>query len=518
MLVEINLKSIYREGEVNLDGNMENIIDTQPAAAPVIHALRNIGYKAQTAIADIIDNSIDAKATSVDVHFEYGEGNGYILIVDNGIGMHDEELQRAMTLGSKDSRETRSEKELGRYGMGLKTASFSLGKRLSIISKQDNNYSERSWDLDIVSESDKWLLSKVIPTEIQKNIPNIEGSSGTIIYIDKLDRFSRYDEVQPLKKNSYFKKIERIKKHLELVYHLLLEEKVTIRINDNILTGWDPFLLNNSEAIRNKIIEGEKQVFRVNKKKIVVQPYVLPHPTNYNSTELALAGGIKGWREQQGFYIYREDRLVTYGDWLGLFKKDSLYDLVRIRVDFKNISDDDWKIDLKKTGISIPDEAKENLESIGKYYRKISQDIMLYRNKKSSSSRKKKMIGTLNTWELEEDSTQSKYVLNRLHPILDGIIKNIDEETSNALNLYLQLVELGAPMNLLEMDNLVKNEEDSIDEKTKKMVISISDSLLSNDSEMDIEELTEILLLLPKFEFISRDVLKEIIKKDVIYD
>lgn len=497
---------------------MDTIIHTQPAATPVIHALRNIGYNAQTAIADIIDNSIDASATTIDLQFEYNDGNGYILIKDNGIGMNDIQLQQAMTIGSKDPRDTRNKNELGRFGMGLKTASFSLGKRLSVISKQNGVISERCWDLDLVSEHNEWYLYKNIPESILYKLPNIEGDSGTIVYIDKLDRFSKAGTSSPLKKNSYFAKIKRIRDYIELVYHLLLNDNLTININNNQLAGWNPFLLDMSDTVQEKVFEGERQGFRVNGKRVMVQPYVLPHPSNFHATEFEKAGGIKGWREHQGFYIYRENRLVTYGDWLGLFKKESIYDLVRIRVDFLNSSDDDWKIDIKKSSISIPEEAKESLESIGRYYRQMSQEIMLTRTKHSSGSRIKRSIGTLNTWELDSDSSQSKYVLNRIHPILSEILANIDDNTKKQLNLYLKLIELGSPMNLFEVENLIQREEEAIDLKIKNLLILISEELLKKNPDMPLDELVESLMLFPQFESIGRDALEKIIIKDVIDD
>lgn len=497
---------------------MDSTILTQPAAAPVIHALRNIGYKSQTAIADIVDNSIDAHASAIDLKFEYGDGDGYILIKDNGSGMDNDELQKAMTIGSKDPREERDKNELGRFGMGLKTASFSLGKRVSVISKKNGILSERCWDLDLVSEHDKWYLYKKVPEDIIRQLPIIEGESGTIVYIDKLDRFSKYGTYSPLKKNSYFAKIKRIREYLELVYHHLLNDNLSITINTNPLNGWDPFLSDMPEAIREKIIEGEKQAFRVNGKRVIVRPYVLPHPSNYNSTEFSLAGGIRGWREQQGFYIYRENRLVTFGDWLGLFKKESIYDLVRIRVDFLNSSDDDWKIDIKKSSISIPEEAKENLESIGRYYRQISQDIMLYRTKRTSGSRTKRAIGTLNTWELENDNNHGKYVLNRLHPILNEILANIDDETTKQLKLYLNLIELGSPMNLFEMEHLIQREEESLDLKLNNLLVLISEELLKINPDFHLDELVESLMFFPQFESIGRIALKKIILKDVVND
>lgn len=497
---------------------MDDRKENQPAATPVIHALRSLGYKAQTALADIIDNSIDAFATSINLQFEYGDGDGYILIQDNGVGMNDTELEIAMTIGSKDPRDPRNKNELGRFGMGLKTASFSLGKRLSVISKKNGVISERCWDLDFVSENNKWYMHEEVPKSILDKLPNIVDESGTIVYIDKLDRFSKAGAQTPLKKNSYFAKLKRIRDYLELVYHRLLNDNLVITINNNNLNGWDPFLLDMPEAIRKKIIEGEKQAFRVSGKRVIVQPYILPHPSSFNSTEFAQAGGIKGWREHQGFYIYRENRIITFGDWFGLFKKESIYDLVRIRVDFLNTSDDDWEIDIKKSSISIPEEAKENLESIGIYYRQMARDVMLSRTNRTSGSRTKRTIGTLNTWELDNDNRHGKYILNKLHPILNDILANIGDETKEQLNLYLNLIELGSPMNLFEIEHLIQREEEAIDLKLKNLLVLITEELLKKNADMPLDELVESLMLFPQFESIGRVTLEKIIVEDVIHD
>ncbi|SDE48211.1 Histidine kinase-, DNA gyrase B-, and HSP90-like ATPase [Bacillus wiedmannii] len=207
-------------------------IYTKPSAAPVIQALRSIGYNAQTAISDIVDNSIDAKAEYIHIEFEYDRGNGYIRIEDNGIGMTDDELQRAMTIGSKDSREKRNKEELGRFGIGLKTAAFSMGKRLCIITKKDGIISERCWDLDYVSDQNEWLLYQSIPDEVKAKVGQIEEDSGTIVFIDRLDRFCGFGTHKVLKQESYYSKVRRIQKYLEMVFHIKLENGLLISINE----------------------------------------------------------------------------------------------------------------------------------------------------------------------------------------------------------------------------------------------------------------------------------------------
>lgn len=484
---------------------------TQPSAAPVIQALRNIGYNAQTAIADIVDNSIDAKADSVHIEFEYDLGNGYIRIEDNGIGMSDKELQQAMTIGSKDPRQERAKAELGRFGMGLKTASFSMGKRLCVLTKKDGITSERCWDLDYVSDKNEWLLYESIPNEIKNRISQVEGKNGTIIFIDRLDRFCGYGTHKVLKPDSYYSKVKRIHKYLEMVFHIMLDKELLITINGNALYPWDPFLEGNPRRI-----EGEEQIIRVSKKLVRITPYVLPHPQTFNQVDYKYAGGVKGWRDQQGFYIYRENRMVSFGDWFGMFPKDVPSELVRIKIEFSNEADEDWKIDVKKSTISVPDEAKEDLKAIAKYYRQISQEIMLYRTKANRTGEKIK--GTLNTWELATDDINSAYILNRTHPVLTDVLKNVDKDIRKKINVYLKLVELGSPNNLLKTSNMVKKENVQIDEKSKKLIIDYAEILVNTGIEINIEKIAETISMMSGFESIEISTIKTIIEKEVNID
>ncbi|HDR8187507.1 ATP-binding protein [Bacillus anthracis] len=486
-------------------------IYTKPSAAPVIQALRSIGYNAQTAISDIVDNSIDAKAEYIHIEFEYDMGNGYIRIEDNGIGMTDDELQRAMTIGSKDPREKRNKEELGRFGMGLKTAAFSMGKRLCIITKKDGIISERCWDLDYVSDQNEWLLYQSIPDEVKAKVGQVEEDSGTIVFIDRLDRFCGFGTHKVLKQESYYSKVKRIQKYLEMVFHIKLEKGLLISINENIITPWNPFLEGNLRRI-----EGEEQLLRVNKKKVKITPYVLPHPSTFNQLDYKSAGGIKGWRDQQGFYIYREGRMVSFGDWFGMFSKDIPSELVRIKIEFSNAADDDWKIDVKKSTVSVPDEVKEDLMAIAKHYRQISQEIMLYRTKATRTGEKIK--GTLNTWELARDDINSFYILNRTHPVLTEILKNVSDDVRKKLNVYLKLIELGSPNNLLQTANMVKKVEQQIDEKSRKLIIDYAEILLSTGIKLDVEKVAETISMMAGFEGIEIHTIKTIIEKEVNID
>lgn len=484
-----------------------NIVVTQPSASPVIQALRSLGYNAGTAIADLVDNSIDAKASKITLEFKYLGNDGTIIIADNGSGMDENMLQIAMSIGSKDPRANRQPSELGRFGMGLKTASFSLGKRLSVLTKHNGVYAQRCWDLDHVSRCNEWQLFTKIPDEVREFMSDIEGDSGTIVCIDKLDRFMGAGTVNTIHESSFFTKVRRIHHHIEFVFHSILEfGNVQISLNGNVIDPWDPFMIKHPSTL-----EGETQVLNINGNRIKVKYYVLPHASFLNEQEYKRAGGNRGWRDHQGFYIYRENRLLHYGDWLGMFQKDTSSQLSRIRIDLPNTADDDWQVDIKKSAVIPPDNAKSRLESISKFVRKISRDIFYFRTQGSNSS--KTFKGSLNTWELSGSDEGQQFILNRNHPILSEIQKRIDDETSKLLNLYLKFVQLGSPSNIIDSPKVEEESIQMVTDTMKELVVQFASTLINIQVVENLQQLLDALITQPAFDGLNRKTLKSIIEE-----
>lgn len=489
-----------------------NIIKTEPSAAPVIHALRSIGYNPSTAVADLVDNSLDAKASVININFEYNESDGMITITDNGTGMNDEMLQTAMNIGSKDPRAKRGANELGRFGMGLKTASFSLGKRLSVLTKFEGIYHERCWDLDHVSECNEWQLFTSIPEEVKQRMGTIEGSSGTIVCIDKLDRFMGYGGKRTLKETSFFNKVFRINRHLEFVFHSILEKNdVQMFINGKEIIPWDPFMRYHEHTI-----EGEMQVLRINENRIKVQYFILPHASHLTEPEYKKAGGYKGWRDHQGFYIYRENRLLHFGDWMGLFPKDASAQLARVRIDLPNAADSDWQVDIKKSGINLPEEAKRRLEAISAIARKVSKEIFYFRTQSTRPGQTFK--GSLNTWEQSGREDGPQFILNRNHPILAELFKKVDDETAKLLNLYLKFVQLGSPSNIIDSPKVPEEIIQEVSDAQEELIIQFASTLLKINVAGDEEQLLNMLITQPAFDGINRATLKKIVMEAGLLD
>ncbi|KOO45961.1 ATP-binding protein [Priestia koreensis] len=483
---------------------METIL-TEPVAGPVINALRSIGYNPRTAIADIIDNSIDAKAKKIKLQFEYNDGNGYIQIIDNGNGMDLTEIQNAMSIGSKDPRNERGDKELGRFGMGLKTASFSLGKRLSVISKKNDVLVERCWDLDYVSQTNRWDLFTEIPLEVRSNIAEITSICGTVVYIDKLDRFMRAGH-NPILANSFFSKVDRIYNHLSFVFHTLINEDLCIEINENSLDAWDPFL--SSHDYTNPL---RPRVLKDGIGKIKVSTYILPHASYLTPKEYKQAGGIKGWNEHQGFYIYRENRLLHFGNWLDIFPKDQASQLARVRIDITNKSDELWHVDIKKSMVSPPDNIKSQLKAIAREARDISKQVFYFRTQSNTSDTT--VRSNINTWRQEDNETGTVFKLNRSHPLLQRIIEDVSDETVKNLKMFLKLVELGSPANIVIIPKVEEEKVQQISESDKSLISELANmykQLMDSDS---LDELTNIILMTPSMEKFNRNTIKFVIEE-----
>ena len=183
---------------------MKYIDDLKPDPASLIESMRDIGYSMETAVADLIDNSITAEAVNIEIRFSWNDGEPWLAIIDDGHGMDADELTNAMRLGSKNPKETRSREDLGRYGLGLKTASFSQCKKLTVISRSGGNLEGREWDLDLISESATrmWTLSILEDQEIESiALAKTIKEHGTLVLWQKLDRLDNFDHLSVREKN-----------------------------------------------------------------------------------------------------------------------------------------------------------------------------------------------------------------------------------------------------------------------------------------------------------------------------
>lgn len=295
---------------------MTKKIQSIPEARLLLESLRSVGYNEETAIADIIDNCISAKAHEIKIQFDWEKKR--IVISDDGLGMSSKDLIENMRIGSSDPNQVRDERDLGRFGMGMKTAAFSLGKKLTVVTKSNSTVSNASWDLEQIP-SIGWNLIIRDESEISEFSSQID-EQGTVVIIENLDRVIDTDDEKKAK-NKFYRIANRTEKHLALTFHRFIEEDCLIlELNDIPIKAWNPFIVENSATQELP----EESVFSDNGCiKAIIQPYVLPHKTKFASDDdYQLAGGPKGWNYHQGIYVYRNKRLIICGTWFDYIKKE----------------------------------------------------------------------------------------------------------------------------------------------------------------------------------------------------
>lgn len=331
---------------------MATRIENNPSPNVLMNSMRSIGYSFKVALADVIDNSISAKAKNVYIYSPINEDNLAIGILDDGEGMDDEELFNAMKYGS--DREEYGEGELGRFGVGLKSASLSQCRVLTVVSKLYKNLNAYKWDLDEVINQKQWCCLKLNDKEIN-DIPYIcelkKLDHGTLVVWENFDviaKKSKNHVSQYLIDEMY-----DAEKHLSLVFHRYLNDKnIKIFINNGQINGLDPFLENNPKTDSKSPSE-----LKCEGSLIKVQAFILPHQNDLTDKDLEKLGGMDYFRSGQGFYVYRNKRLIIYGTWFRLSATNvssELYKYGRIKVDIPNSLDDIWEIDIKKQNAVIP--------------------------------------------------------------------------------------------------------------------------------------------------------------------
>ncbi|MDO5138358.1 MAG: ATP-binding protein, partial [Oscillospiraceae bacterium] len=276
-----------------------------PFAPALVESMRSLGYSFSSAIADLIDNSVSAKARNIDIISEPGE-NPNLIILDDGTGMSKQELYEAMRYGSTNPLSERAVDDLGRFGLGLKSASLSQCRKLVVISKKEGKVSAFSWDLDYIIDTEKWMLKGFSEDEIAcyPEINKLETlDHGTYIFLSEFDRIK---EGTSNIEATFNKCLDDMVEHLSLVFHRYLEENLCIRVNNREVKAKDPFLSRNNATQRKKeiaiCIEGQK---------ILLKPYILPHISKLKQMDLDLVGGKEKLRNDQGFYVYRNKRLIV---------------------------------------------------------------------------------------------------------------------------------------------------------------------------------------------------------------
>lgn len=430
--------------QVFTDSHGDDFDIAEPCAGALIQSLRAFGYDLATAIADLIDNSISANAANINVNFFWNGSQSYLYILDDGSGMSEDQLAQAMRPGSRSPLEERDPKDLGRFGLGLKTASFSQAKCLTVASKyQGDDVVVRRWNLDVVTEFGQWrLLRHGSAIFVEQILPCLNGvSQGTAVVWEAMDRVipEGTDAQNGLARDQFYEQMEHVSRHLEMTFHRFLrpepgQKALKIRVQGHELKAWDPYL--SSESAHRLLTEESVRLFGTS---LTVVPHVLPHKSKLKPDVFDRAAGPKGWNAQQGFYVYRNRRLLVAGSWLGLknLRQDEHCKLARILIDIPNHMDDLWGIDVKKSRAYPPLAVQDALARIATKTRSEAEKVYRSRGGRLQTVADRKIV-TL--WESHLRNRRVSYRLNRGHPLVKAACDSGGEAVSDLLRFIEETV------------------------------------------------------------------------------
>ena len=428
-----------------------------PSAMAMLESLRGLGYSTGAALADIIDNSISASASEVWLDFCWNGLGSRITVIDNGCGMDDRELESAMRLGDKNPLTTRSAHDLGRFGMGLKTASFSQCRRLTVASIRDGVTSCLRWDLDELAADPEagWLLFEGPASGSEKFLSGLKGKmTGTVVLWEIMDRVV----TAGFTSDNFHDLIDTVESHLAMIYHRILEgphSKLKLHLNGRVVKPWDPFLTGHpakpwTSPPTNRLTSSGS---------IVLQAHVLPHRDNLTAAEFEANAGPGGWTAQQGFYVYRNERLLVAGGWLGLgqpraWNREESHRLARIRLDIPNTADADWKIDVRKSTARPPVSLRHWLTRLAGNTRERSRSVFAFRGVPAPT---KGNISIEQAWRVDRMAAGVRYRIEESHPSVSAVLENAGPLVP-LIKAMLRVIEETVPVQRIWLDTAENKE------------------------------------------------------------
>jgi hypothetical protein len=460
--------------------------DATPHAASLIEGLRDIGYSLETAISDIIDNSVTAGSRRIQIVTEACSDEPLIAIADDGDGMTEEELIAAMRPGSRNPLATRDKPDLGRFGLGLKSASFSQCRRLTVVSRKLGKTSAAVWDLDDVAERNEWAVQLL---DDVSEIPEVErlGHTGTLVLWQKLDRLTGGFPNNSAKRAEVINhRIAETERHLRLVFHRFMErpQPLGILLNGRLLRPLDPFARKNLATIFDP-----EEVLALPHGEMEIQSFTLPHHRQMSNQDWEDIAGPEGHLKSQGFYLYRGGRLILHGTWFGLCRQSELTKLSRVRIDIPNSMDADWKIDVKKSSAQLPPIVRDRLRKV--------IDRIQDGSKRTYRKRGQKLVDQerLPMWHRIQADGQIRYRPNTEHPAFAGFAENLPLDLRRGFFNCIALVGASLPIETLHADMAGMPEQivpDRLDEDTLVQAVQSTLSILMGARK----EISEIMALM----------------------
>lgn len=425
---------------------MADKITKHPPAKRLINSMRAIGYTFSTSLADLIDNSISANAKHIRILSDTFVDSPYLEIIDDGIGMSYDELINALVFGSE---RVYDENDLGRFGLGLKAASLAQCRKLQVCTKQNDRIYCMGYDLDIIEETDNWDIMVYDDNEIDQ-IPNINElkklKSGTLVKWEAFDFIERESKSGQYEINLR-KIISDSSRHVALVFHRFYDD-INIEFNGNKVPKRDPFLLDSKPRQQTGITIEEY----IDNSKVLITPYSLPYANTLTQSEKELLGleNGKSLYDDQGFYIYRNKRLIIWGSWLRMNQKNEFNKLARVQVDVPTSLDSVWMLDVKKSSAKIPDIVKNKMRIALRDSLNKSERVIKRPGKLEKSSENK-------IWLRKEFGKEEvSYEINKENALYLEVLKRFPKESVSYFKAYIYEIEKNLPKFIIR-DDMVEN-------------------------------------------------------------
>lgn len=424
----------------------------------LLESMRAVGYSFETAVADVIDNSIAANAETIHL-LASAAGQPRVSILDDGDGMDRETAIAAMKLAARSPSEARAESDLGRFGLGLKTASLSQCRRLTLASKHQGRLTILRWDLDHVISTGRWLVLDLDAAELDRLHGHElldELDSGTLVCWEELDLLL---STEGSAQAEFDAAVMRVRDHCSLVFHRFVTgddaRKITMTVNGSEFPAFDPFLT------RNRATDKRIENLRLEGKDLPVVAYTLPFIGKLSASERKLALAPGGFRDSQGFYIYRAGRLVVWGTWFRLNPKSELGKLARVRVDVPNSLDHLWVLDIKKSSANPPRELREALKNLAAQFITPSTRVQKFRGR-----REKQVDIVTRVWDVIVDRNSFRYEVNREHPVIQTFGETLNPAQLEGMEALIEALEQTFPVldahNRLGEDGVLVEPEDRV--------------------------------------------------------
>jgi len=419
------------------DSNYIEVMELNPKPY-FVESLRHLGYSMSTALADIIDNSIYAQARNIRISIDPNATNPSIQILDDGIGMTKVKLQEAMSFGSIDPLSDRHKDDLGRFGLGLKSASFSQCRQLTVLTRSNGITSSAEWDYDFIRSNNAYILG--IP-EVH-SVPGFStlGDTGTLVVWRKFDNASDMDS------DEFNIALSQVHDELALIFHRFLSgearsRRINIYLNEQPIEPFDPFNSSNPATIRSP-----KETINMRGESIEIQTFTLPHQSKTSQEEWNYYGGQEGYLKNQGFYIYRGKRLIIRGTWLGLARQTELRKLTRVRVDIPNSLDFEWDIDVKKSVANLPYQYRRRLREL--------IERMGSPSERTYTSRGIRLLdeNRIPVWNRFQDIGEIYYKVDESNPVIQGFVSQLPDHLRSSFSRIMELVRSSLPFQTIFAD------------------------------------------------------------------